>query len=122
MSVELLLNLDDRSKRSLQKQIVDQIAFAIMNGNVAPDQPLPSSRHLSSQLGVGRNTVVLAYQTLLDDGYLVSIITNVNNKTSSCVLFNAKDIVSGPICSIPLPQQVCSGTHATWAQMNEIMS
>jgi carotenoid cleavage dioxygenase-like enzyme len=57
-----------------------------------------------------------------DDGYLVSIITNVNNKTSSCVLFNAKDIVSGPICSIPLPQQVCSGTHATWAQMNEIMS
>ena len=72
MSVELLLNLDDHSKRSLQKQIVDQIAFAIMNGNIAPDQPLPSSRHLSSQLGVGRNTVVLAYQTLLDDGYLVS--------------------------------------------------
>ena len=57
-----------------------------------------------------------------DDGYLVSIITNVNNKTSSCVLFNAQDIVSGPICSIPLPQQVCSGTHATWAQMNEIIS
>ena len=72
MSVELLLNLDDHSKRSLQKQIVDQIAFAIMNGNIAPDQPLPSSRHLSSQLGVGRNTVVLAYQTLLDDGYLIS--------------------------------------------------
>ena len=64
MSVELLLNLDDHSKRSLQKQIVDQIAFAIVNGNIALDQPLPSSRHLSSQLGVGRNTVVLAYQTL----------------------------------------------------------
>jgi len=72
MSVELLLNLDDHSKRSLQKQIVDQIAFAIVNGNIALDQPLPSSRHLSSQLGVGRNTVVLAYQTLLDDGYLIS--------------------------------------------------
>jgi DNA-binding GntR family transcriptional regulator len=41
MSVELLLNLDDHSKRSLQKQIVDQIAFAIMNGNIVPDQPLP---------------------------------------------------------------------------------
>ena len=55
-----------------------------------------------------------------DDGYLVSIITDVNNKSSSCILFDAKNIQNGPICSMRLPQQICSGTHATWAQMSEI--
>ena len=55
-----------------------------------------------------------------DDGYLVSIITDVNDRSSSCVLFDAKNITKGPICSMLLPQQICSGTHATWAQMNEI--
>ena len=55
-----------------------------------------------------------------DDGYLISIITNVNKKISSCVIFDATNITSGPICTLKLPHQVCSGTHATWAQMNEI--
>ena len=55
-----------------------------------------------------------------DDGYLVSIITDINLRSSSCVLFDAKNITKGPICSMLLPQQICSGTHATWAQMNEI--
>jgi len=56
-----------------------------------------------------------------DDGYLVSIITDVNKKSSACVLFDAANIANGPICTLPLPQQICSGTHATWAQMNEIL-
>ena len=33
---------------------------------------LPSSRKLSQQLEVARNTVVVAYQQLIADGYLVS--------------------------------------------------
>ncbi|WP_157367499.1 GntR family transcriptional regulator, partial [Vibrio coralliirubri] len=33
---------------------------------------LPSCRKLSSQLGVSRNTVSLVYDSLLDDGYLIS--------------------------------------------------
>ncbi len=71
-SAELLLHLDHGGERSLQKQIVDQLAYAIVTGAVAAEQPLPSSRALSAQLGVGRNTVILAYQSLLDDGYLIS--------------------------------------------------
>ncbi len=55
-----------------------------------------------------------------DDGYLVSIITDINKNISSCVLFEAKNISQGPICVLPLPQQICSGTHATWAQMSEL--
>ncbi|MFW2422287.1 MAG: PLP-dependent aminotransferase family protein [Porticoccaceae bacterium] len=72
MAVELLINLEHGGERTLQKQIVDQLAYAIINGAVALEQPLPSSRVLSAQLGVGRNTVILAYQSLLDDGYLIS--------------------------------------------------
>jgi carotenoid cleavage dioxygenase len=56
-----------------------------------------------------------------DDGYLISIITDVNKKSSACVLFDAKNISHGPICTLPLPQQICSGTHATWAQMHELI-
>ena len=55
-----------------------------------------------------------------DDGYLISIITNVNKKISACLIFDATNITAGPICTLELPHQVCSGTHATWAQMNEI--
>lgn len=72
MAVELLINLEHGGERTLQKQIVDQLAYAIINGAVPLEQPLPSSRVLSAQLGVGRNTVILAYQSLLDDGYLIS--------------------------------------------------
>lgn len=57
---------------SLQKQLREQIASAIMNGNMPLDTPLPSSRKLAKELNIARNTVVLAYDHLLDDGYLVA--------------------------------------------------
>ena len=72
MALELLLNLNHGGERTLQKQIVDQLTLAIVNGTLPLEQPLPSSRVLSAQLGVGRNTVILAYQSLLDDGYIIS--------------------------------------------------
>jgi len=55
-----------------------------------------------------------------DDGYLVSITSDLNTNTSECVLFDAKNINSGPICTMSLPHMVCAGTHATWAQMDEL--
>jgi DNA-binding transcriptional regulator YhcF (GntR family) len=39
-------------------------------GNVSPRLPLPSSRRLAEDLGISRNTVVLAYERLFDEGYL----------------------------------------------------
>ena len=51
-----------------------------------------------------------------DDGYLVTISNDLIENSSSCLLFDAKNIEQGPICNIPLPHQICSGTHATWAQ------
>lgn len=57
---------------TLQQQLREQIAKAILKGNIPVDIPLPSSRRLSKQLNVARNTVVLAYEHLLDDGFLIA--------------------------------------------------
>lgn len=43
---------------------------AIINQHVQPGMSLPSSRKLSEQLSVSRNTVVLAYQSLIDEGFI----------------------------------------------------
>jgi len=60
------------SKTSLQHQIREMLVACILDGQLPPDSALPSSRELAEQLGVARNTVVLAYQMLVEEGYLVS--------------------------------------------------
>lgn len=55
---------------SLQGRIREMLVSAILDGTLPPDTPVPSSREMAEHLGVARNTVVLAYQQLRDDGYL----------------------------------------------------
>ncbi|MFO1219522.1 MAG: PLP-dependent aminotransferase family protein [Burkholderiaceae bacterium] len=67
--------LFERSARegmSLQGQIRQMLVSAILDGHLPPAVAVPSSRELAEQLAVARNTVVLAYQQLSDEGYLVS--------------------------------------------------
>ncbi len=45
---------------------------SILGGHLALDSPLPSTRKLARQLSVARNTVVHAYQHLVDEGFLIS--------------------------------------------------
>ncbi len=67
-----LFALSPQSQRSLQRQLREQLVSAILDGHIAVDQPLPSSRELAKQLDIARNTVVIAYQSLVDEGYLVA--------------------------------------------------
>ena len=55
---------------SLQTQIREALVSAILDGQLSREEPIPSTRKMAKSLGVSRNTVVLAYQGLLDDGYL----------------------------------------------------
>jgi GntR family transcriptional regulator / MocR family aminotransferase len=57
---------------SLQTQIREALVSAILDGQLTREEPIPSTRRMAKSLGVSRNTVVLAYQGLLDDGYLVA--------------------------------------------------
>lgn len=58
--------------RSLQVQIRQMIVAAIETGRIPRRARMPSSRELATILGVARNTVVLAYQQLVDEGFLES--------------------------------------------------
>jgi GntR family transcriptional regulator/MocR family aminotransferase len=67
-----LIYLDPDSELSLQAQIRQKLVEAIGSGIFPRDKRLPSSRKLAEQLGVARNTVVLVYEQLIEEGYLVS--------------------------------------------------
>ncbi|MGK0498396.1 MAG: GntR family transcriptional regulator/MocR family aminotransferase [Oceanicoccus sp.] len=67
-----LIYLDPDSELNLQSQIRQKLVEAIMLGTFPAGKKLPSSRKLADQLTVARNTVVLVYQQLIDEEYLVS--------------------------------------------------
>jgi GntR family transcriptional regulator/MocR family aminotransferase len=68
MSLQLSILLDRSRPESLTAQVADQIREAIRCARIAPGARLPSSRRLSEQLAVSRNTVVRAYDELLMEG------------------------------------------------------
>ena len=68
-----LIYLDPESGLTLQAQIRQRLVRLVLEeGSWPTDQRIPSSRELAAQLDVSRNTVVLACQQLLAEGYLVS--------------------------------------------------
>lgn len=62
--------LDHRAPGSLYRQLYERVRAAILQGQLEPGARLPSSRALASELGVARNTVALAYELLLLEGYI----------------------------------------------------
>ena len=64
--------LDPAASLSLQQQLRQQLVDAIHRGVLRPGTRLPSSRLLAERIGVSRNTVSLAYDALLAEGYLAS--------------------------------------------------
>jgi GntR family transcriptional regulator/MocR family aminotransferase len=65
-----LIHIQRHERTSLQTQIREALVSAILDGQLARQEPVPSTRKMARSLGVSRNTVVIAYQGLLDDGYL----------------------------------------------------
>ena len=55
---------------SRQGAVFDRLRLGILAGTLAPGARLPPSRHLAEELGVGRQTVVLAYERLAAEGYV----------------------------------------------------
>jgi GntR family transcriptional regulator/MocR family aminotransferase len=66
----IVLHLDEDSPLTLQGQIRQKLVDAIASGSMPTGTRLPSSRILARQLGVARNTVVLACQQLIAEGIL----------------------------------------------------
>lgn len=55
---------------TLQEQICRQIRHGILSGVVALGSRVPTSRDLARRIGISRNTVTLAYERLIGEGYL----------------------------------------------------
>lgn len=58
--------------------------------------------------------------TAEDDGYLVTFTMDVPNDQSHCEIFDAQNMSDGPVARIKLPERICSGTHATWADASQL--
>ena len=67
----MLLNLRGATG-PLYRRIYHALKSGIRAGRLGPAARLPSTRALASDLGVSRNTVMLAYEQLVAEGYVVS--------------------------------------------------
>lgn len=70
--LEILPTLDSNKKTPLYIQIYDYIKKEILCGNILPKTKLPSIRSLAKNLNLSKNTIELAYQQLIAEGYVVS--------------------------------------------------
>ena len=50
-----------------------------------------------------------------DDGYLLSLVSDMNRDCSECWIYAAQDFTAGPVAKVRLPQRVPSGVHSCWA-------
>src|SRR5205807_8283369 len=64
------LQIEAGCGRPLHEQISEQIRLLITEGRLRPGSYVPSSRQLADQLGVSRNTVLLAFSRLASEGYI----------------------------------------------------
>ena len=68
--MQLSFELDPSAADTLQMQLVGEISTSITSGRLAPGTRLPGTRSLSQQLGVSRNTVLLAFSALEAEGFI----------------------------------------------------
>ncbi|OZI78421.1 PLP-dependent aminotransferase family protein [Bordetella genomosp. 2] len=61
-----------RGRQTLQRQLLQRLKQSILDGRLPPGSRLPASRALADQLGVSRNTVLLAYGQLTAEGYVLA--------------------------------------------------
>ena len=66
----MFLKLDQEGL--LYSQVYRALRRQILSGEMRPGSRLPSTRWLASELGISRNTALLAYEQLVAEGYLTA--------------------------------------------------
>ncbi|MDR6436526.1 GntR family transcriptional regulator/MocR family aminotransferase [Paenarthrobacter nicotinovorans] len=69
---EIPIELDRNSVTSLAAQVASQLRAAILDGVLQPEDTLPATRRLATELGISRGVVVRAFEQLSGEGFLVS--------------------------------------------------
>jgi len=68
--MQLSFEIDPSASISLQTQLIGEISTSITTGRLAAGTRLPGTRALSEQLGVSRNTVLMAFAALAAEGFV----------------------------------------------------
>ncbi|HEY4579008.1 MAG TPA: PLP-dependent aminotransferase family protein [Savagea sp.] len=69
----LFIELNKKSTTPLYEQIYEKIKREIISKRISPSTKLPSKRKLADFLQVSQTTIELAYNQLIDEGYIDSI-------------------------------------------------
>ncbi|MBM3363617.1 MAG: carotenoid oxygenase [Betaproteobacteria bacterium] len=51
-----------------------------------------------------------------DDGYVITMMADMNANTSEIMILRADDLAAGPVARIILPERMGVGTHACWVE------
>ena len=95
----------------------------LFNGIIKHDAQTGSEEKYTLPEGVYASETAMAPRvgsTGEDDGYLVTIVSDMNRDSSECLVFDARNLTDGPIARVQLPERVSSGTHSTWAPGHQI--
>lgn len=69
-----MFQLDEKSRKSIYEQIIDNMKDQIITGILSEDEKLPSIRELSKILTVNPNTIQKAYRELERQGYVYTVL------------------------------------------------
>ena len=94
-SVSPVIMIDRDEAKPLHRQVYEGYREAILRGDLAPGQRIPSSRELASEIQVSRFPVLHAYAQLTAEGYFES------------------QVGSGTFISTTLPEQMMSSGNGT---------
>jgi GntR family transcriptional regulator len=64
----MYITVDERDKRPLYQQVVDEIKALIAGGELPEGSSLPPVRQIAADLGVNLNTIAYAYRQLQKQG------------------------------------------------------
>ena len=70
--IEHYLDTTFTPDRTLQEQIREKLIRTILSGCLPTNEAMPSSRKLAKTLHVSRNTILCIYDSLIEDGFLIS--------------------------------------------------
>lgn len=90
----MMMYLDNASGIPLYEQIYTYYREMIFNGSIEPGFRLPSIRALASDLCVSKNTVIMAYDRLVSEGYIA------NKQRSGFVV---EHIGADALLDVPIP-------------------